>query len=328
VPAGLSGRYAAIDHLKALAIVAVCVTHALPNVLVASTTPAERIATAMASFHVPAFLFAAGFLATRRGRVDTRSVGAQLKRVLVPYLLASLVAIVLLRWQVVTLRHVCFWLATGSTIGIYYFVPVLACCLVTLPVASRLGIVPLAGVITALAAYAWLAWQDPAWRLVHGFFWSIRDVLTQFYFGHFLLGVLGARLLPQVRRLHARAAPLCLVAALLAITGFAWLAAGQALAMWAPLARAGYLLGVIALIAVIVPRGVAPGPVRVLSEATLTIYLYHYLIYPALLPRLRAALPSGIAVTVMAACGLALGVAVAWAGRRILGGRSRVLIGT
>lgn len=328
VPAGLSGRYAAIDHLKAMAIVAVCVTHALPNVLVASTTPAERIATAMASFNVPAFLFAAGFLATRRGRVDTRSVGAQLKRVLVPYLLASLVAIVLLRWRVATLHQIWFWLATGSAIGIYYFVPVLVCCLVTLPVVSRLGVAPLAGVVTVLAAYAWLAWQDPAWRLLHGFFWSIRDVLTQFSLGFFLLGVLGARLLPRLRRLHARAAPLCLAVALLAIAGFAWFAAGQKLAMWAPLARAGYLLGVVGLIATMVPRGVAPGPVRFLSEATLTIYLYHHMLYPALLPPLRAALPPGIAVAVTAACGLALGGAVAWAGRRILGRHSRVLIGT
>jgi peptidoglycan/LPS O-acetylase OafA/YrhL len=183
-------------------------------------------------------------------------------------------------------------------------------------------------VITALAAYAWLAWQDPAWRLLQGFFWSIRDVLTQFYIGYFLLGVLGARLLPQLRRLRARAAPLCLVAALLAIAGFAWLAAGQKLAMWAPLTRAGYLLGVIALIATLVPRGVAPGPVRFLSEATLTIYLYHQMIYPTLLPQLRAALPPGLAVVVMAACGLALGVAIAWAGRRLLGARGRVLIGT
>ena len=35
----------------------------------------------------------------------------------------------------------------------------------------------------------------------------IRDVLFQFYLGYFLLGVLGARLLPQLRRLRARAAP-------------------------------------------------------------------------------------------------------------------------
>jgi hypothetical protein len=134
-------------------------------------------------------------------------------------------------------------------------------------------------------------------------------------------------LLPQLRQLHARAAPLCLVAALLAVAGFAWLAAGQKLAMWAPLARAGYLLGVIALIATIVPRGVAPGAVRFLSEATLSIYLYHQLIYPALLPPLRTALPSGLAAVVMAGCGLALGVAVAWTGRRVLGRRSHVLLG-
>jgi len=328
VPAGLSGRYAAIDHLKAMAIIAVCVTHALPNVLERGATSVDRIVTAMLSFHVPAFLFAAGFLATRRGRVDARSVGAQLGRILVPYLLASLVASMLFRWQAVTPHHVVFWLVTGAALGIYYFVPVLVFCLLTLPLVSRIGVVPLGGVIAALAAYAVLVWQDPTWRLTTGFFWSIRDVFMQFYLGDFLLGVLGARLLPSLQRLHTRAAPLCLTAALLMIASFAWVAAGEKLTMWAPVARGGYLLGVIGLIAVVAPRGVAPGPVRFLSEATLTIYLYHHFLYPTLMPQLRASLPHGIAVVVTAACGLALGVAVAWAGRRILGGRSRVLIGT
>lgn len=328
VPAGLTGRYAAIDHLKALAIVAVCVTHALPNVLAAGTTSAERIASAMSSFHLPALLFAAGFLATRRGRVDLPRVGAQLARVLGPYLVASLVAVALLHWQLTTARNVAFWLATGSALGPYYFVPVLACCLLVLPLVSRLGVVPLAAVLATLAAYAWGAWLNPSWRLTHGFFWGIRDGLFQFYLGDFLLGVLAARLLPRLRHLRERAAPLCLVAALVAIAAFAWLATGEKLTMWAPVVRGGYLLGVVGLIATIVPRGVAPGPVRFLSEATLTIYLYHQMIYPMLLPPLRAALPPGLAVVATATCGLAFGVTIAWAGRRLLGARSRLLIGT
>ena len=328
MPAGLTGRYAAIDHLKTMAIVSVCITHAMPNVLQGMTpTSAERIATVMLSFHVPALLFAAGFLAAA-GRRNAGPVGAQLKRILVPYLVASIVAIVLLRWRVVTLHQVAFWLATGSAIGIYYFIPVLVCCLATLPIIARLGAFALGGVLIVLAIYASLAWHDPSWRLTQGFFWHIRDVLMQFHLGYFLLGVLGARLAPRLRRLRDRAAPLCVAAALLAIAAYAWLVAGENLAMWAPLARAGYLLGVVGLIATMVPRGVAPGPVRFLSEATLTIYLYHHMLYPALLPQLRAALPPGLAAVAAAACGVALGAAVAWTGRRLLGTRSRVLIGT
>ena len=328
MPAGLAGRYAAIDHLNAMAIVAVCVTHAMPSVFEPGTTAVDRLVTAMLSFHVPAFLFAAGFLATRRGPVGFGQVRARLQRVLVPYFLASLVALLLGLWATPTLRRLVFHLVTGSALGIYYFVPVLAFCLLTLPLVSRLPTLPLTALVLVLACYSVLAERDPDWRLTTALFWQIRDVLLQFHLGHFLMGVIAARQLPTLRGARERVAPLVAAVSILAIAAFAWTAASGSPWMWAQVGRAAYLLGIIGLTVTAVPRGVAPAPIRFLSDATLTIYLYHHMIYPFVLPELRTVLPPATAAIVTAMLGVALGSAVALAGRVLLGGASRSLVGT
>lgn len=93
-----------------------------------------------------------------------------------------------------------------------------------------------------------------------------------------------------------------------------------------PFARMAYVLSVVGLIAAATHRARVPSPVRFLSEASYTIYLYHTLFITAASP-----LASGFAAPVRTASltsvGLLGGAAVAYLGHRALGDRSRLVLG-
>ena len=74
------------------------------------------------------------------------------------------------------------------------------------------------------------------------------------------------------------------------------------------------------------PRRPAPAAVRFLSDTTLTIYLYHWFAYLAVMPRLGP-MPLGLRMVLLAGVGLAFGSSIAVAGQRLLAGRSRLLLG-
>jgi surface polysaccharide O-acyltransferase-like enzyme len=93
------------------------------------------------------------------------------------------------------------------------------------------------------------------------------------------------------------------------------------------LIHTAYLLGLVGVIASLAPAGPAPAPVRFLSEATLTIYLYHLMVYPLVMPQARLLLDPPLRFVLMSALGLAFGTLVVVAGRRGLGRRSRLLLG-
>lgn len=319
-------RFAPIDWLKAAAIVAVTVTHAIPDAFNPIASRWDQIAGALTAFHVPGFLFAAGFLACRHGPVAWRGVGRRLTRVLGPYLVASVIVLLLGYGKAPTLRRFVFHLVTGSVLGIYYFVPVMACCLLTLPVTSRLGTGRLVALIGTLVGYAHVAWRDPSWRLTDAFFWQIRDLLLQFHLGHFTLGVLAARHLSAWTAPGPRTPSALLLAGGIVVVGYAWLAYAGSVLVWEPLAHTAYLLGWIGIF-VALARGPAPAAVRFLSDATLTIYLYHYLVYPFVVPALRSAVGAPAQLALTSALGVAFGALVALTAHRVLGSRSRASFG-
>jgi peptidoglycan/LPS O-acetylase OafA/YrhL len=320
-------RFPTIDYIKAAAIVAVTMTHAVPDLFDPGTSRFDRVAASLTCFHVPAFLLAAGLLATRAGPVGWHGVRDRLQRVLVPYLIATVVALLTGLWTPTTPRMFVFRVVTGSGLGIYYFVPVLACCIVLLPLLSRLRTAVLAMLTATLGIYAEIAWHQPAWRLTHEFFWQIRDVFLQFHLGHFLLGVLAARGMPALRGFQARWPGLILTVSAVGVAWFVWLAATESPWAWQPLVHTAYLLGLVGVIASLAPAGPALAPVRFLSEATLTIYLYHLMVYPLVMPQARLLLDPPLRFVLMSALGLAFGTLVVVAGRRGLGRRSRLLLG-
>ena len=79
-----------VDYIKAIAIVAVVLTHAGLQVGNPALTAFEKIIRqSWVDFQVPSFFLVAGFLYHRASAISWGEVGRRLQRILVPYLVAS-----------------------------------------------------------------------------------------------------------------------------------------------------------------------------------------------------------------------------------------------
>lgn len=315
-------EYPALHAIKAAAIAAVVVGHAGPfSADGASQTVLDRILRfGWVDFHVPAFVFVSGFLYQRSEPIPLREVARRLARLVPPYLVASLLGIAsgLFRPE----HPLWFSLATGSAIGIYYYVFAMAILIPFVWPLSRLPRGAAEILLASMLLHLVLAIARPAWLPPLGWFWGVRNPLA--LAPCFVAGWLVRAHLPRLAALARRHAalawglPLAVIAVYLgghdAVTGAA-----------RRLARFSYTCSVVALLALATSRRPPPRPVRALSDATLTIYLYHIMVYQALgymahsVPALR--------IPVLATLGLGLGLAVAFGGRRLLGARSRVVFG-
>jgi fucose 4-O-acetylase-like acetyltransferase len=93
----LPTRYFAIDYIKAIAIVAVVLNHAGPPAANYESTWFDRFfREALMQFHVPSFLAVSGFLYANAAVMDAATCRRRLVRIVVPYLVASLLVFVLL----------------------------------------------------------------------------------------------------------------------------------------------------------------------------------------------------------------------------------------
>lgn len=130
-----AGRLAAIDVIKAAAIVAVVFQHSGVSFLDPRYGVWDRaLRSTWGAFHVPAFLLVAGFLYARAEPIGLPEIRRRLGRVLVPYLILSPIA-----WWITQPGHgLLFALATGSASGIYYFIFVLVGCIAFSWLLSRL----------------------------------------------------------------------------------------------------------------------------------------------------------------------------------------------
>ena len=328
-------RIAAIDVIKAAAIVAVVMMHAGPGVFAPGPDRLVRWLTfAWTPFHVPSFLIVAGFLYYRPAPIGTPALRARLTRLLVPYLIASALAHALGFSTATGWREIAFQLLTGSSLLIYYFIFILTwCILLTLAALARAARFRAARARAAARGhvacetYGRLA---PGDAIRGGFSRGHLVLITEFYLyplAYFLIGWLAASrraAFARFARDHARA---LLVGSLVGVGGF--LAADPWTETFMPApsaARVVYTLCVIGLLARL-PAGVASlRPVRFLSEATLGIYLYHAFFQMAAKPRIEAWPPLALALA-LAALGLLGASAVCLAGRRLLGLRARLLLG-
>jgi fucose 4-O-acetylase-like acetyltransferase len=115
--------------------------------------------------------------------------------------------------------------------------------------------------------------------------------------------------------------------------------AGLGVAIWASaitheatrctrsLSRVIYSLSACAIISMATLHARAPSFVRFVSEATLTIYLYHHIAHKLMMPHL-AHWPAVLRILVQAAVALGASAALAWLGQRLLGKRSHLLLGS
>ena len=309
--------------IKAAAIVAVLVNHAGPFGVGPDRPTLDRwLRTGWLDFHVPAFVFVSGFLYHGVAPIPWRGVARRLARIVPPYLVASLLGIALGIFR--PKDGIAFALATGSANGVYYYVFVMALLIPLLWPMSRLpsGAVSLA--LAALLAHLLVAMRWPALLPLQGWFWGLRNPLMLAPF--FLAGWLARAHLPALAALARRHGGLalgaCLAAAALYV-GFHESLPGGATRR---LARFVYTMAVIGAIALTWGGRAAPRPVRALADATLTLYLYHILVYQGL--HFLGRVPPWPRIPILVALGLGAGLAVAYAGRALFGRASSFVTGT
>lgn len=332
-----SARYDAVDVIKTAAIIAVIFTHSvLGSWREIHTVYDDIFGRGWVSFHVPSFLAVSGFLYCSVVPVPGRKIFERLVRILVPYLVASFVALAL---GDVPAKDPSFWvrLATGNTQGHYYYVVLIASYVPLVWVLSRLHARWIYLIFAFFVLYPLLAYEFQFFRFSETHVARMRNpVYTAIYF---IAGWVLRMALPELRRLrnYMGTGPFWAVwigiAAVCVVSTFAGTHGGE---RWQiKLAnRMIYTAGALILLC-----GITRVLIRVrglhstvwkgigfVSGATYTIYLYHFFfIYPMRAWTLHwSPIPRIFAVATTAFVG---GCLVSWAGQRLLGRRARWWIG-
>jgi surface polysaccharide O-acyltransferase-like enzyme len=320
-------RFTGIDAIKVAGIVTIVLIHALPPPWDPSATPLERWLHQVTRFGVPGFLLASGFLYAS-GPADLAITRRRLRRILVPYLLASLLAQLWHAAHGVASPTGSLWkdLLFASSFGPYYYVFVIAGLVALTPAIARLPRPALLAATAALLAAQWCVEAAELWP--QDFYWHLRNPLL--WWAYFAVGwcLRGER-----ARLHAwvapRRAPLLatLTAAVATLTFLGGEGAGLLRVAW----RSASWLAVYAILAWVAVAagylGRSPRWLRALSDATYAVYLYHlFFLYAA--QEAFGAHPRGPGSVVLPfAAGLLGSFAFVALGRRILGARARDWLG-
>ena len=322
-----SARQPAIDAIKAAAIVAVVFTHSgRVNLSGAGRSIWDfPLASAWVRFHIPAFLLVSGILYARDHPVSFREIGRRLQRLLLPFLIASVVAQVLVvhpeSWQ-----DVLYKLVTASTFNIYYYVAILAQCMIATWALSRMRrrtVIAVWLVLVGFLAFeASGGWKSP--RVP--FFWMARIPIYRFSLGLFVTGWLIGRSAPAVvawcqqRKALVLPPALCLAAACIAAFS-GWIA------MPGLISRTLYTFSVVSVIVVWNGNRPLPGWVVLLSETSLLIYLYHIIFQRLLFPTMGS-WPDLLRILGQAGIGLGGSILLGLLGRKLLGkARARRYLG-
>jgi peptidoglycan/LPS O-acetylase OafA/YrhL len=322
-------RLPELDVLKATAIVAVVLIHAIPPFWDRDATTVEQVIGHLTRFGVPAFLAVSGFLYYQPTPIRHGQMQRRLRRILVPYVCVSLLAFA---YDTAYPGHaatgsLASGLLLGGTFGPYYYVVLLVQFVAVAWILSR---VPprvahlLLAVATGIAIWSelqlWI-WTDPFWTARNGLVWAVW----------FLLGWVAASYAPAVMHLTGTYRT-----AILTVTGMVVM-----LAVWAVTAQHGgwivarglELVSVFASLAWLFTFGRnvgrLPASVAVLSDWTYAIYLLHpffiYLVADVLVPTTGITAAGTWPIQWLAGVGGA--VAATAILRRLFGPRSRDLIG-
>jgi peptidoglycan/LPS O-acetylase OafA/YrhL len=316
-----------VDRVKAAAILAVIANHALPLLASGGGVPWQEAFRWLVQFHVPSFLLVSGLLYARAGLRDGTVVRRRLERVLVPYLVASLVMEASGLAGATSGRDAFFQILTGGALPIYYNVYLLTLSILATALLSRLG----EGAPRIACAALWLylvaaALFPSLWSVPTSFYWAMRNPRN--FYGYFLLGWIAAGSWPRIRHeLERRPWRVRLACAVAVVTYAAFHALGRpgppALQV---LCRAVYTVAIVALLAAGPARRAPTRPVALLSRSTYGMFLYH-------LPFLRL-LDGAVAdwspvprTAALFAAGLTGGAVVCAVGAWILGPRAATILG-
>ncbi len=327
-------EYGAVDWLKALAIIAVVFVHTgLP--LGQQAPLADHVLRGRwVAFHVPTFLFVSGFLYQRASPIDLDVVARRTGRILVPYLIASLIAFATGYADSSGLKAIICDLLSGAAFGVYYYVFVICALLPLIWLFSRMPAAWVALFVVGPIVYFMAFFFEPALRIQTSWFWVIRNPIYLVHY--FAAGWLCHAYLQQVTEFgqqHQRAL-IGVFAAM--IWGYLFFGgAPEALPPEASerisynmLVRTAYTFSVIALVALVIGKQAAPAPIRLLSRTSFTVYLYQPFFMEMLLALKPYQLPPVARIFLLAGLALSAGVALALAGRLLLRQRSRILLGS
>ncbi|UCE86470.1 MAG: acyltransferase [Deltaproteobacteria bacterium] len=263
-----------IDALKCVGILAVILIHSLRSPWEPGVAPIEIELRPLLRFAVPSFLFASGFLYATTAPVPAAVTRRRLRRLLVPYLVASLAAQVF--WQFSSrpdprTASVLLDLLFGWSFGPYYYVFVIVLLVLATPLFARIPRRRAPIVLLALLALQGLfetGWIVLPWRFL------FRNPLL--WAGYFYAGWCARLHHDALRAAVARVRGPALMALALLVAG-CFALTQQGLEMIAK--RSLTWLLVYASIAFVFVaacgRRTPPGPVRALSDATYAIYLLH-----------------------------------------------------
>jgi len=290
-------------------------------------TDPEVVLGHLTRFAVPAFLMASGFLYAGDRNSTSRTL-RRLRRILVPYVLASIVAQIW--WLVLGVEtETGSWLVDlliGGSMGHFYFIFVLFWLILFAPIFARLPPPAMASLTAALIAAQW--WIDAATGLLIPFFWYVRHPLV--WWAYFCLGWVLRQHYPAVA---AWIAPRRALAG--AVLGVAAIALATICTLEGPrlLVRTAAWLDIYVICGLIFSTWCGserfPRPLRYLSETSYPIYLLHlFFVYPVALqfpptPFRLTVLP----IVVPWAAGVLGSIAVIATLRALLGARSRDWIG-
>lgn len=325
-----STRFAEIDALKVAGIATVVLIHSMRAPWDPAVSPVEVWFGQVTRFGVPAFLFASGFLYATTEPVRLATIRGRLRRILLPYLVASVAAQVFRRstGYLDGTGSVLLDLLIGASFGPYYYVFVITLLVVVTPWLAGLSGRAVGALLLCFAAAQW-ATEAGVFGLLD-LRWHLRN--PTLWWAYFLLGWWMRLHLPAVRRvlssrfrailsgLAVSAAALSTLCALEGRVPDLWVRTGAWLDIYA-------ILGLV-WVAASRARGV-PSWLRFASDATYAVYLFHlFFVIPA--ERLAPAPPGAITPAALALpwiVGLAGPLVLVAVARSALGARSRTLLG-
>jgi peptidoglycan/LPS O-acetylase OafA/YrhL len=324
-----AGRIATVDWMKAIAIIAVVVTHTgvVPTPWLASSGLERFIRGPLVIFQVATFFAVAGFLAADAEVMTPSVLRKRLLRLVPPYLVASAAVIGFGFIAPTELGGALYILATGSAFGIYYFVFNLVISFFIVFVLTQIS--PKAVWFTLFGCLLWWAIAPlvvdaslSAKNLPS--FWSFRDPTR--YFPYFAGGWLARLHFGVLRSLWQRYERAIVVTAILLAVGYLSIADAVIGTPAGIPARAFYVLAFLAITTYCTKHSQGNPIIRFLSESSYTIYLYHMFFLLPVLPYLTDIVPLA-RIVVLTLAGLAGASAVALVGRLVLGERSRIIVG-
>ena len=158
---GRAARLPEVDFLKAAGIIVIPLIHSLRALWDPNVSSVERWLLFATRFAVPSFLFVSGYLVAGE-QVSLGRIGARLRRLVVPYAIATIAAEVFFaaHGRPVTVGSAALDLLFGSALGPYYYVFIAVILTLAWPLVAAGGL-PVVALLMGVSLVSQLATVAP-----------------------------------------------------------------------------------------------------------------------------------------------------------------------